>query len=152
MAVLTYLDELDPRVAGYEQIEGMYHYVLGDCLTGAALAVCFFIKRVREGKWELEDGGGGVVYPWSVAVMVDAVERALEGMVRVLGRWGSGGDVKGVVTLAIVLEAVGGGTVEERLAGVDKRLRRVWGVCLKRAGGLPVGSVSFLFLCVSVRG
>ena len=121
MALLTYLDELDPRVLGYNDVEDMYHYVLGECLTGAALAVCFFIKQVREGRWELEDG---TVYPWSVEVMVDAVERVFEGMVRVLLRSGSGGDVRGVVTLAVVLEAVGGGTVGERLKGVDERLRR----------------------------
>lgn len=48
MTMLTYMDELDPRMPGFGDVSHMYHIVLKHDIMQAAFSVCYFIKRANE--------------------------------------------------------------------------------------------------------
>lgn len=48
MVMLTYMDELDPRMHGFSDVSHMYHIVLKQDIMQAAFSVCYFIKSANE--------------------------------------------------------------------------------------------------------
>lgn len=48
MVMLTYMDELDPRMPGFGDVSHMYHIVLKHDIMQAAFSVCYFIKTANE--------------------------------------------------------------------------------------------------------
>lgn len=48
MVMLTYLDELDPRMPGFSDVSHMYHIVLRHDIMQSAFSVCYFIKSANE--------------------------------------------------------------------------------------------------------
>ncbi|KAK0741832.1 fungal-specific transcription factor domain-containing protein [Apiosordaria backusii] len=48
MAILTYADELDPRSPGYEDVVGMYLFIMKKDIVEAGLGVCAYIKRAQQ--------------------------------------------------------------------------------------------------------
>lgn len=48
MTMLTYMDELDPRMPGFGDVSHMYHIVLKHDIMQAAFSVCYFIKVANE--------------------------------------------------------------------------------------------------------
>lgn len=48
MTMLTYMDELDPRMPGFTDVSHMYHIVLKHDIMQAAFSVCYFIKMAHE--------------------------------------------------------------------------------------------------------
>lgn len=48
MTMLTYLDELDLRMPGFNDVSHMYHIVLRHDIMQAAFSVCYFIKCANE--------------------------------------------------------------------------------------------------------
>lgn len=48
MVMLTYMDELDPRMPGFSDVSHMYHIVLKQDIMQAAFSVCYFIKSANE--------------------------------------------------------------------------------------------------------
>lgn len=48
MVMLTYMDELDPRMPGFDDVSHMYHIVLRHDIMQAAFSVSYFIKTANE--------------------------------------------------------------------------------------------------------
>lgn len=48
MTMLTYMDELDPHMPGFNDVSHMYHIVLRHDIMQAAFSVCYFIKCANE--------------------------------------------------------------------------------------------------------
>lgn len=52
MVMLTYMDELDTRMAGFSDVSHMYHIVLRHDIMQAAFSVCYFIKIANDQQQE----------------------------------------------------------------------------------------------------
>lgn len=145
MVILKYLDELDPRLAHFDDMADMYHQILKRDMMQAALSVCFYIRSAVR-----PDAGGPVLgqqapraspagsddYPsyraeqpalWSPARLIHTVQKTLDLLVANI----SGGDTKDIVCIALVLETVK--SPEPRPHEVTRRLHGVLDACLRAA-------------------
>ncbi|EFX06233.1 c6 zinc finger domain containing protein [Grosmannia clavigera kw1407] len=48
MALLTYMEELDPNIPGFDDVSHMYHVILRHDIVQAAFSVCFYIRQALE--------------------------------------------------------------------------------------------------------
>lgn len=136
MIMLTYLDELDPRVPGFSDVNHMYQLVLKHDIIQAAFSVCYYIKNSPEtsnSQWipgttpdSTEDGlSNSPDYRpmWSVPGLARAVEKTLESHIALIKD--SSSDLKDVVALSIVLYSVQPGTPEQKLESIKAGIRSV---------------------------
>jgi hypothetical protein len=148
MAMLTYMEELDPDQPGFKDVCHMYHVILKHDILQAAFSVCFFIKRAVAAE---QEGGGGTsprgwaASPspsdpgenrmiWSRAGMTAAVEKTLgnlSGLVK-----DASTDLKDVMALAIVLAAVQpAASPAERVERINRQLNKVLDGCVESLRG-----------------
>ncbi|KAK3986653.1 hypothetical protein QBC44DRAFT_333051 [Cladorrhinum sp. PSN332] len=149
MAILTYLDELNPRPQGYADVVAMYLFVMKKEVVDSALGVCWFMKRsmqlqqVQQQNYlsqnQSPDGEGPALpplppqgwgldnsderYPWSVAAMVRIVERTIERLIAIIPD--SSGDLKDVVSLCVVFSSVCPGSVEDGVKQIKAWTKRI---------------------------
>ena len=116
IVILKYLDEIDPMMSHYQEIVGMYHAVLKRDIIQAAFGVsCFIRSAMRRGS----DGGSNGLrltpdssddFPsysaenmvlWSPSRLIGTVQKTLDLLLSHL----SGGDIKAIVCLVVVLES-----------------------------------------------
>ncbi|RDA86469.1 hypothetical protein CP532_3607 [Ophiocordyceps camponoti-leonardi (nom. inval.)] len=148
MTMLSYLDELDPHLAHFQDIVEMYHQVLKRDIIQAAMSVCFYIQSAvrpnseglvlgRQALRMSPSGSSADGYPsetaedlvlWSPGRLVKTVEKTVDLLVAHM----SGSDTKDVVCLALVLETVK--SAEPKAQDVVRELRRVLDACLKATG------------------
>lgn len=158
MTILTYIDELDPVMAGFADVEYMYNLILRHDITQAAFSICYYIKEANESGspyCTAPRHGNGTASPspvpgapagsepqggyanvsntrmlWSPASMSEVVEKRLQGLIASVR--GSSGDLKDVAALAVVLASVQpGGTPEQRLELKKEGTRKVFHACLR---------------------
>ncbi|KAK4166218.1 fungal-specific transcription factor domain-containing protein [Cladorrhinum sp. PSN259] len=148
MAILTYLDELTPRTEGYADVVSMYLYIMKKDVVESALGVCWFMKRSLQHQ-QLQhqnctnthspDGEGPPLpplpppgwgldnsderYPWSVATMVQIVERTIERLIAIIPD--SSGDLTDVVSLCIVFSAVCPAGIEDGVRQIKAWTKRI---------------------------
>lgn len=138
MVMLTYLDELDPRMPGFADVSHMYNIVLRHDIMQAAFSVCYFIKTANEqhvaknlNNSALTNGqlpspealhhGGELGFinaldnrmVWSTQGMTRAVQKTLDEFTSIIKD--SSCDLKDTVVLSVVLNSVKGGSAEERI-------------------------------------
>lgn len=143
MTMLTYLDELDPRMPGFNDVSHMYHIVLRHDIMQAAFSVSYFIKCADEqaaaaaaaahkstnssvinGQLpspEVQHHPGELGFinaldnrtVWSTQGMTRAVQNTLDGFVAMVKD--SSCDLKDTVVLSVVVNSVKGGGTEEKI-------------------------------------
>ncbi|CAK7197508.1 hypothetical protein SEUCBS139899_000155 [Sporothrix eucalyptigena] len=58
MAMLTYMEELDPTIPGFDDVSHMYYVILRNDIVQAAFSVCFYIKQAVEAETSPGTVGG----------------------------------------------------------------------------------------------
>lgn len=150
MTMLTYMDELDPRMPGFNDVSHMYHIVLKHDIMQAAFSVCYFIKTANEQhqKQVSNMSNGQLPSPeaqhhpgelgfinaldnrmiWSTQGMMRAVQSTLDSSTAMVKD--SSCDLKDTLVLSVVLNSVKGGGTEERIKRITGGLVKVVDVCL----------------------
>jgi hypothetical protein len=156
MAVLGYVEDRQGR--GEEVVV----VVVAGEVVEAGLGVCWFISKQpapgggntdAAAGWAApgwgDDEGVERFCPWSVAAMVQAVERALDWLVGVVIQQDAGGHayLRDIVALGVVLEAVQQhGSVEQKVVKGEARMRRILEVCRQNVKVQVCSSSRVLFL------
>jgi hypothetical protein len=156
MAVLGYVEDRQGRGE-----EVLVVGVAGEVVE-AGLGVCWFISKQpapgggntdAAAGWAApgwgDDEGVERFCPWSVAAMVQAVERALDWLVGVVLQQDAGGHayLRDIVALGVVLEAVQQhGSVEQKVVKGEARMRRILEVCRQNVKVQVCSSSRVLFL------
>ncbi|TPX11870.1 uncharacterized protein E0L32_007368 [Thyridium curvatum] len=149
MAMLTYMDELDPEAPGFADVSYMYHIILKHDISQAAFSVCYYIKKAQENQaWASssrqspdsgEDGSstfGESGMLWSVGAMTKAVEKSLHSLIGLCKDAST--DLKDVISLAVVLASVQPArSPEERTEKIKDAVRKVLDICLQVLNGGP---------------
>lgn len=148
MVMLTYLDELDPRMPGFADVSHMYNIVLRHDIMQAAFSVCYFIKSANDqhvaktlNSSALVNGqlpspeaahhGGELGFinaidnrmVWSSQGMTRAVQKTLDEFTSIIKD--SSCDLKDTVLLSVVLNSVQGGNVEERIQHITNGIQAI---------------------------
>ena len=142
MTMLTYMDELDPKTPGFDNVTHMYHVVMKHDIFQAAFSVCYFIHRSQAARSASTPtapwlrsltpeppgrpvvGAGEDVLIWSKSGMTRAVKRFLDVMIGLATDAST--DLKDVMALAVVLASVQPAvTPEERTERIRAELRRI---------------------------
>lgn len=142
MTMLTYMDELDPRMPGFADVSHMYNVVLKHDIMQAAFSVCYYIKSARESQAGLNGHLGspeGIEMPfvnaldprtiWSTLGMTKTVEKTLDALIGLLKD--SSCDMKDVVVLSVVLNSVKAVPGDQRLETIKGGVVRVIDACLQ---------------------
>lgn len=164
MAMLTYMDDLDPSLPGYDDVNQMYHVILKHDISQAAFSVCFYIKKTSEGggagssvvssptpsghhHWggpaaspePIEPGYGNPGENrliWSRVGMIKVVEKNLDALIALVRDAST--DLKDVMALSIVLASVlPAATPEQRLDRIRAGLIKVYDGCRERLAMKP---------------
>ncbi|KAK3387509.1 fungal-specific transcription factor domain-containing protein [Podospora didyma] len=139
MKLLTYLDEIDPRLLNYEDSLAMYQFVLRNDIIEAAFSVCYFVKITTRvpprGYWSpnhTEDavplviGSDESLVPWSASSMIQRVERSLERLLGLIRE--SSIELWDIVALAMVFNSVREGSSEQKLEWSKDWVHRILNV------------------------
>lgn len=59
MAMLTYMEELDPTIPGFDDVSHMYYVILRNDIVQAAFSVCYYIMQAVEAETSPGPSGGG---------------------------------------------------------------------------------------------
>ncbi|KAK2072961.1 hypothetical protein P8C59_007278 [Phyllachora maydis] len=143
MVMLTYMDELDPRLPGFKEVTHMYQLVLKHDIVQAAFSLCFFIKKAADDDDEGEDGAAGMSrrssdrftlgqdggHVWSTATLIRLVEKTLDGLLGLIRD--SSSDLRDVITLCIVLNTVQAGSGDQKLERTKEGVRRILNVAMQ---------------------
>jgi hypothetical protein len=167
MTMLTYMDELDPREPGFEDVRHMYLLVLKHDIIQAAFSVCYYIKRAPDNlpgpvrpnsHWQpgvspgpsegAASGHDGQL--WSASTLIATVERTLDSLIGIIKD--SSSDLRDIVALSIVLQSVQVGPPEQKLDKIKVGIRRILDIALQvlgmrsdKLGALPVSSQFSIF-------
>ncbi|KAL2755453.1 hypothetical protein ACRALDRAFT_2080783, partial [Sodiomyces alcalophilus JCM 7366] len=160
MVILQYLDELDPRLAHYENVSDMYHQVLKKDMLQASLSLCWYIRVGLEAN--APGGGGGFAgeggntaanetrlfspdsadgvgpFPgslalWSPTRLIRTVEKSMELLMHNVG----GSDVKDLVALAVVFAAVKTSAPDQRRREIGRMLTMLLETCMRATNTNP---------------
>lgn len=160
MAILTYMDELDPTIPGFEDVVHMYQLILKHDIIQAAFSVCYFIKIApdnnTQGHWNpgasptRSDASSGLDYEtrpiWSAATMIRTVEKTMDALIALIKD--SSSDLRDIVALSIVLSSVQAGTTEQRFERIATGVRRILDTCIEslktkpRGNSIPVSNLT----------
>ncbi|KAJ9149811.1 hypothetical protein NKR23_g4053 [Pleurostoma richardsiae] len=154
MTMLTYMDELDPAMPGFADVNYMYHVVLKYDIVQAAFSVCYFIKAATEPSgaaapvWDAilsqeaasepvgtPPDGNKVATPWSTMRMGKTVEKSLASLVALVKD--SVHDLRDVVALSAVLDSVQGGSPEQKLERMKAGVRGILDACMQALKATP---------------
>ncbi|KAH8889415.1 hypothetical protein GQ53DRAFT_216107 [Thozetella sp. PMI_491] len=142
MAVLKYLDELDPQVPFYADISHRFLLLLRQDILQAAFSLCYFIKSAADsvaargrqnGQWPpaMSPGLSESSTPlsaeprltWSTPVLVKTVDHALDLLISMAQD--TTGDVREIIVLTIVLNSVQGSNMEQKKEKIKNGSRRI---------------------------
>jgi hypothetical protein len=155
MTILTYMDELDHSVPGFQDVEHMYQLVLKHDIIQAAFSACYFIKTapdVNSQHWNPgaspvpSDAGSSCGYEtrpiWSAATLTHTVEKTMDSLIALIKD--SSSDIRDVVALSIVLSSVQVGTPEQRFERITTGVRKILDTCLLSLKAKPGSNISTL--------
>ncbi len=147
MCVLSYMDELDPQIPGFQDIIQRYRLLLKPDILQAAFSLCFFIKNApgntSNGSSDRLDAGASRHIPnlspalsevpshsssdrrllWSTPVLAKAVEHAVDMLISVVED--STSDLREIIALSIVLNSVRSASPEERRDQTKTGVRKI---------------------------
>ena len=147
MSVLSYMDELDPQIPGYQDIIQRYRLLLKPDILQAAFSLCFFIKNdpgnTSSGSGDRSNAGASRDMPnlspalsevsshsssdghllWSTSVLAKAVEHAVDMLISVVED--STSDLREILALSIVLNSVLSARPEERRDQIKRGVRKI---------------------------
>lgn len=148
MVMLTYLDELDPRMPGFADVSHMYNIVLRHDIMQAAFSVCYFIKSANDQHVAKNPNSSALVngqlpspeaahhsgelgfinaldnrMVWSSQGMTRAVQKTLNEFTSIIKD--SSCDLKDTVVLSVVLNSVRGGSTEERIQHITEGITAI---------------------------
>lgn len=160
MTMLTYMDEIDPRMPGFSDVSHMYSIVLKHDIMQAAFSVCYFIKMAaneQQASSKLSSSShvnGQLPSPdvvhhnhrgelsftnaldnrtvWSTQGMTRAVQATLGSFVAMVKD--SSCDLKDTVVLSVVVNSVKSGTTDERIKRITEGLSKIADVSLAALG------------------
>lgn len=156
MTILTYMDELDHSVPGFQDVDHMYQLVLKQDIIQAAFSVCYFIKTAPEinsqGHWNPgaspgpSEASSSATYDtrpiWSAATMTQTVEKTMDSLISLIKD--SSSDIRDIVALSVVLSSVQPGTPEQRFERITSGVRKILEICLQSLKTKPGNAISTL--------
>jgi hypothetical protein len=154
MTILTYMDELDHSVPGFEDVDHMYQLILKQEIIQAAFSVCYFIKIAPDnnpqGQWNPGASPGPseasslATYDtrpiWSAERLTQTVEKSMDSLISLIKD--SSSDIRDIVALSIVLSSVQAGTPEQRFERITSGVRKILDTCLQSLKGKAGNSIS----------
>ncbi|KAB5582396.1 hypothetical protein GE09DRAFT_948496 [Coniochaeta sp. 2T2.1] len=156
MTILTYMDELDHSVPGFQDVDHMYQLVLKQDIIQAAFSVCYFIKTApdtnSQGHWnpgvspgpsEASSSATFDARPiFSAATLTATVEKTMDSLIALIKD--SSSDIRDIVALSVVLSSVQAGTAEQRFERITSGVRKILDTCLQSLKTKPGGNISTL--------
>lgn len=154
MTMLTYMDELDTRMPGFDDVSHMYHIVLRHDIMQAAFSVCYFIKCANEQQAaaaaaaSAHSSNSNLVngqlpspdvqhHPGELG-FINALENrtvwSTQGMTRAVQNTldsfvsmvqDSSCDLKDTVVLSVVVNSVKGGTTEDKIKRITDGIAQI---------------------------
>jgi hypothetical protein len=152
MTILTYMDELDSSVPGFQDVVHMYQLILKHDIIQAAFSVCYFIKiapdNTLQGPWNPgvspapSEGSATLDYEtrpiWSAATLTRTVEKTMDALIALIKD--SSSDLRDIIALSIVLSSVQAGTAEQRFERITTGVRRILDTCIESLKTRPGGA------------
>ena len=144
VVILKYMDELDPALPYFQEIEEMYHQILRPDIKYACLSLCYYVQSaIRQSSDQLvvnHAGGsrtwaetmgqsllssGDSMMPWSPLRLIATVQESLNLLIKYM----SGSDTKDILCIAVVLETTK--VAEPRSQEMTRSLLVVLDACLR---------------------
>lgn len=154
MTILTYMDELDHSVPGFEDVDHMYQVILKQEIIQAAFSVCYFIKTAPDtnswGHWnpgtspDPSEASSAATYDtrpiWSTKKLTQTVEKTMDSLISLIKD--SSSDIRDIVALSVVLSSVQAGTPEQRFERITSGVRKILDTCLQSLKGKAGSTIS----------
>ncbi|KAL1864834.1 hypothetical protein VTK73DRAFT_5614 [Phialemonium thermophilum] len=161
MLMLTYMDELDHTIPGFQDVKDMYLVVLKHDIIQAAFSLCYYIMVSPENVGPdiatkhsgspkepspsptsgTSDDSSAVEPIWSVPTLVERVEKTIENCLAQIRDPSC--DLRDIVALSIVLNSVQAGTWEQKFERITAGIRKIIDIC-RPILKMPQGHMSSL--------